>query len=60
MRVAAEDKTGLMALLPDDMLRDHPPRGLAVSRCIYKSRLAVVDARRLLQMDLLSLVAGWV
>jgi hypothetical protein len=58
MRVAAEDKTGLMALLPDDVLRGHPPRGLAVSRCVCKSWLAVVDARRLLRMDLLPLSLG--
>jgi len=54
---AAEDKTCPLALLPDDVLADVlrrlPPRGLAVSRCVCKSWLAIVDARRLLRADLL-------
>ena len=59
---AAEDKTGPLALLPDDVLADVlrrlPPRGLAVSRCVCKAWLAVVDARRLLRADLLPLSLG--
>ncbi|CAD6213975.1 unnamed protein product [Miscanthus lutarioriparius] len=58
----AEDKTGPLALLPDDVLADVlrrlPPRGLAASRCVCKAWLAVVDARRLLRADLLPLTLG--
>ncbi|XP_066327209.1 putative F-box protein At1g46984 [Miscanthus floridulus] len=59
---AAEDKTYPLAILPDDVLADVlrrlPPRGLAVSRCVCKAWLAVVDARRLLRADLLPLSLG--
>jgi hypothetical protein len=59
---AAEDKTCPLALLPDDVLADVlrrlPPRGLAVSRCVCKAWLAVVDALRLLRADLLPLSLG--
>jgi hypothetical protein len=59
---ATENKTGPLALLPDDLLADVlrrlPPRGLAVSKCVCKSWLAIVDARRLLRADLLPLSLG--
>ena len=59
---AAEDKTGPLALLPDDVLADVlrrlPPCDLAASRCVCKAWLAVVDARRLLRADLLPLTLG--
>jgi hypothetical protein len=59
---AAEDKTGPLAVLPDDVLADVlrrlPPRGLAASRCVCKAWLAVVDARRLLRANLLPLSLG--
>ncbi|XP_021319679.1 uncharacterized protein LOC8056463 [Sorghum bicolor] len=59
-----ENKTGMLALLPDDMLanilRRLPPRGLAMSRCVCKSWLAVINAHRLLRADLLPLsLAGF-
>jgi len=48
-----ENNTGPLAPLPDDVLRRLPPRGLAASRCVCKSWLAIVDTRRLLRADLL-------
>ncbi|PNT75215.1 hypothetical protein BRADI_1g28737v3 [Brachypodium distachyon] len=52
----------VVANLPDDVLADIlgrlAPRCLAMSRCVCKSWLAVVDARRLLRADLLPLSLG--
>ncbi|CAD6213977.1 unnamed protein product [Miscanthus lutarioriparius] len=57
-----ENNTGPLAPLPDDVLADVlrrlPPRGLAASRCVCKSWLAVVDTRRLLRADLLPISVG--
>lgn len=53
---------GPLAQLPDDMLADvlHrlPPRNVAISRCVCKSWLVVIDARHLLQTDILPLSLG--
>ncbi|PVH36824.1 hypothetical protein PAHAL_6G176300 [Panicum hallii] len=46
-------------LLPDDMLADVlrrlPPRSLAASRCVRKQWCSIIDARRMLRVDLLPL-----
>ncbi|WVZ60026.1 hypothetical protein U9M48_010099 [Paspalum notatum var. saurae] len=52
-----EEKTGMLTLLPDDVLADAlgrlQPRSLAACRCVCSAGRAVVDDRRLLRADLL-------